>query len=347
MAFSIEDGHRRALQLLSALGIFIAQGPTHPVNAEPPAPRFELPVACEIGRDCMVQNHFDHDSGPAARDYACGSLVYDGHDGTDIRVPDLPTMARGVAVLAAAPGRVRATRDAMRDVDVREIGRAAVKDREAGNGVLIDHGGDWESQYGHLRRGSITVKPGDQVTAGQMLGMIGMSGLAEFPHVHFEIRYRKKPVDPFVGLKEHEGCGPGKAPLWSQAALGALAYRPGGLLRAGFAAEAPDTTIARRGDYRADHLPGNSAALVFWVDLYGARGGDLEQARLTGPDGAVIAEKAKRLDQDKAQWFSFLGRKRRGAAWPAGTYRATYQLLRRVDGEDRKVVEVTREIEVR
>lgn len=295
----------------------------------------------------MVQNYFDHDSGPGARDYACGTLVYDSHRGTDIRVPDLPAMARGVPVLAAAPGRVRAVRDAMPDIDVREIGRAAVAKREAGNGVLIDHGGGWESQYGHLRRGSIIVKPGDQVAAGQVLGMIGMSGLAEFPHVHFEVRFRKTSVDPFAGLKEHKDCGPGEVPLWSEAALRSLAYRPGGLLGAGFAAEAPNAKTARRGDYRASHLPRDSAALVFWVNLYGARSGDLEQARLTGPDGAVISEKNKRLDRDKAQWFSFLGRKRRGAAWPAGTYRASYRLLRQVGGEDREVVEVIRKIEIR
>ncbi len=347
MAFSIEDGHRRTLQLLSVLGIFVAQNLAYPVSAEPPGLRFELPVACEIGRDCMVQNYLDHDTGPGARDYACGTLVYDGHDGTDFRVPDLPTMARGVPVLAAAPGRVRAIRDAMRDVDVRETGRAAVKDREAGNGVLIDHGAGWESQYSHLRRGSIVVKPGDRVAAGQVLGMIGMSGLAEFPHVHFEIRFRSKPVDPFIGLQGRKDCGPGKAPLWSATALRSLNYRPGGLLGAGFAAGAPNAKAARRGDYRAAYLPRDSAALVFWIDLYGARGGDLEQARLTGPDGAVIAEKTGRLDRDKAQWFSFLGRKRRAAAWPAGTYRGTYRLVRRVDGEARKVVDVIREIEIR
>lgn len=349
MALSIKHGHRRAIQLLAALGVFLAVILilVHPIDEEQPAQRFELPVACEIGRDCMVQNHFDHDAGPGAQDYACGSLVYDGHHGTDFRVPDLPTMARGVAVVAAAPGRVRAIRDAMRDIDVREIGRAAVKNREAGNGVLIDHGDGWESQYSHLRRGSVAVKPGDQVAAGQVLGMIGMSGLAEFPHVHFEIRFQKEPVDPFVGLHRPKGCGPGEAPLWSDAALRILAYRPGGLLGAGFAAEAPDAKKARRGGYRTDRLASDSAALVFWVDLYGARGGDLEEARLTGPDGTVIAEKAKRLERDKAQWFSFLGRKRRGAAWPAGTYLATYRLLRQTGGEERAVVEVTREIEIR
>ena len=49
----------------------------------------ELPVACEIGKVCNIQNYFDHDPGPARMDYACGRLGYDGHDGTDIRLPDM------------------------------------------------------------------------------------------------------------------------------------------------------------------------------------------------------------------------------------------------------------------
>ena len=74
-----------------------------PAGAQAP-PRLELPVACEIGVICVVQNYVDQDPGPGARDHACGPLSYDGHGGTDIRVPGRPEMTAGVAVLAAAPG---------------------------------------------------------------------------------------------------------------------------------------------------------------------------------------------------------------------------------------------------
>ena len=54
----------------------------------------------------------------------------------------LPISSAGVPVLAAAPGVVRGTRDGETDRLVRsDIERAAVKDRECGNGVVIDHGG--------------------------------------------------------------------------------------------------------------------------------------------------------------------------------------------------------------
>ena len=347
-------GRRRLTSLgRGALGAaLLVLAAAQPGAADAPAPRFGLPVGCVVGETCMIQNHFDHDPGPAARDYACGGLTYDGHDGTDIRVADLPAMARGVAVVAAAAGRVRAVRDGMADIDVRAAGGpAAVRGREAGNGVVVDHGGGWESQYSHLRRGSVAVAPGDRVAAGRMLGLVGMSGLAEFPHLHFEIRRAGRPVDPFVGplgpADRWTACGPGPDSLWSRAALAALAYRPGGLLSAGFAGVVPDWTAARRGDYAAPALPRDSAVLVFWTAAFGVREGDREEARLTGPDGTVITETDRVLDQPKALWFGYFGRKRRGALWPAGTYRGDYRLTRAVDGEWREVARATRTVELR
>ena len=184
----------------------------------------DVPVACDMAKVCSIQKHFDLDPGPERLDYACGRLTGDGHDGTDIRVPDFPAMDRGVAVVAAAPGVVKAVRDGMADASVRksgpgEGGREAIAGREAGNGVVIDHGDGWETQYSHLKRGSIAVKPGDRVAAGQRLGLIGLSGQTEYPHVHFSVRYQGRSLDPFVGSADRFACGDTRRPLWSSAAL--------------------------------------------------------------------------------------------------------------------------------
>ena len=108
------------------------------------APKLELPVDCEFARDCMIQKFFDHDPGSDYRDYACGTLASDGHQGTDFRVPDLPAMRRGVAVVAAASGTVKWIPDGMQDIDVREIGSATLEGRSAGNAVVVAHGDGWE-----------------------------------------------------------------------------------------------------------------------------------------------------------------------------------------------------------
>ena len=106
---------------------------------------------------------------------------------------------------AAADGVVKATRDGMADVSIRETGREAVSGREAGNGVLIDHGGGWETQYSHLLFGSVSVEPGDRVVAGTPLGMIGLSGQTEFPHLHFTLRRRGMAIDPYTGSSRGVG----------------------------------------------------------------------------------------------------------------------------------------------
>ena len=104
------------------------------------APRFALPVDCEMGRVCVVQNYLDMDPSEEARDQTCGPLTYNGHKGVDIRVPTYVEMKQGIAVLAAAPGVVAGLRDGMADISMREVGPEQIKGRESGNGIRIDHG---------------------------------------------------------------------------------------------------------------------------------------------------------------------------------------------------------------
>ncbi len=304
--------------------------------------RFELPVDCQMGTVCAIQNYFDHDPGPDRVDYACGRLSYDGHDGTDFRVPDLPTMKQGVPVVAAAPGVVMGTRDGMPDIDVRKIGRAALLGRDAGNGVVIDHGNGWVTQYSHLRDGSVAVNKGETVKTGQRLGYIGMSGRAAFPHVHFDVRYNGKELDPFVGTGPFDTCDGRRQPLWSAGALKHLDYRATGPLIAGFAAERPDADTARDGGYAGGRLPAGAAALVMWVDLFGAMEGDKQRFRIDGPDGRPIHETENVLDASKVSWFAFSGVRRPSDGWKPGAYRGTYTLTR--GGEP--VVTVERDVTI-
>ncbi len=295
-------------------------------------PSFGLPVDCVIGTDCHVQFFVDRDPGPGSLDYTCGSLSYDGHKGTDIRVPDLVTMERGVAVLAAGDGIIRAIRDGMPDVSLNDIDPAAIASREAGNAVVIAHPGGWETQYGHLRQGSVLVRSGDRVTRGQPLGLIGMSGKANYPHVHFEVRHDGETVDPFTGETLPTGCDMSGNPLWTDATLTALAYRPSGVLIAGFADVAPDRHEVRAGAHRVNPLRPDSAALVFWVDVFGTQAGDEEVFRVYGPDQSLLVEHRSVLEKNAHQRFNFVGKKRPDGGWPPGVYTGTYTLIREIDG---------------
>ena len=290
-------------------------------------PRFELPIRCELGRDCFIQNYFDHDPGRHWRDYACGPLSYDNHHGTDFRLLDLRQMNAGVPVVAGADGTVVRTRDGEPDVSVAKRGRAALQGRDAGNGVLIDHGDGWESQYNHMRRGSVRVKPGDRVRAGALLGLVGLSGKTEFPHVDFEVRKDGKPIDPFSPNSESP-CGAPESTIWSADVLPALRYRPTGLLIAGFSTSPPTRDEAEAGNYSSADLRPDSNAVIFWAEAFGLRAGDRQVLELRGPAGEVLVRNESLVESNKAVWFSFAGKRRTQARWPPGVYRARYTIMR-------------------
>ncbi len=341
-AAPIFPGRRRPVLLAGLSGALLVSGVS---SAAPPT--LEVPIDCLLGRTCFIQNYVDRDPGPDFRDYTCGRLSYDGHKGTDFRLRTHREMVAGVRVLAAAPGVVRAVRDGVRDVSVKTIGAAAVEGREAGNAVAIRHGDGWETQYGHMRRGSIAVRPGDRVEAGQVLGQVGLSGKTEFPHLHLEVRHQGKTVDPFVGPTDAPGCDPSAAKaLWSGAALASLGYLASGLLNAGFTPGKPDIAAVRLGAAKPKSLPTDAPALVFWVEFFGALKDDHLRIRLLAPGGSVLAETDHLFERSKARFFQFVGKRRRAKAWRSGVYRGEFVLTREKDGRRQSVLRAERTLRI-
>ena len=284
-------------------------------------PSLELPVDCRPGNDCWILRYVDHDPGPGARDYACGKLTGDGHKGTDFAVADFATIAEGVEVRAAAAGVVDALRDGVPD-DGLEQGMDAVAGKECGNGIRLDHGDGWTSWYCHLRRGSLMVRKGDRVEAGQALALIGFSGQTTFPHLHFDVRHAGNPVDPFTGRDAPDRCGIGDQPLWNAEALGQLDYAAPLVTRIGVATARPEKDDVRRGWHRNDRLSIASPALVVFADVNWLDAGDQITFRLRAPDGALVVERAVAMDRDWPRWFGFAGTERPQGGWPAGRYLA-------------------------
>ena len=335
-------------QLLSVLVfVLLVQSPGW---AEPKASTLQLalPVECDRNTGCLIQNYFDHDSGPGFADHTCGSLGYNRHDGIDFRLKNLSVMHSGVAVRAAAPGRVRAIRDEMPDVSIREPGQlTAIAGREAGNSVAIRHAGGWETQYSHLKRGSIRVAPGDDVEAGEVLGLVGLSGMTEFPHLHLSVRYEGEPVDPFVGVDQNFECGDETTPLWGPEALSYLSYRPTAVIQAGFAGKRPEVQEIESGGDGVQSIDADADAIAFWVEVYGVQPGDKHVMTIFDPAGRVLAHRRQELPKAQATLFRYIGKKRQGGHWTAGPYRAEFNLYRSFAGQETSIVELSREIEVK
>jgi hypothetical protein len=278
-------------------------------------------VACAFGKTCWIQHYVDRIPAPGARDYTCGTLTYAGHDGTDIRVADMAAERAGVNVLAAADGQVLRRRDDMPDISVRSTGLDAVKDRECGNGLVIDHGGGWQTQYCHMAKGSIVVTPGDGVKAGQPLGHVGLSGETEFPHLHFSVRHDGAIVDPFAPNPAEPGrCGSGES-RWAETPP----YLSRAVINADFARGPVDMSAIETGGIpRPD---AGAPYIVAYVRAIGLKTGDQPALTLYGPGDVVLAPSAPiTLTANSDQRFMLVGKRRRENEWPKGVYRAHYSV---------------------
>lgn len=297
-------------------------------------PVLSLPIDCDLGRSCHIQQYPDHDPGPGARDFRCGPLSYDGHKGTDIAVPTLAEMRRGVDVLAAAPGEVAALRDGMPDTGMTEQTRDQISGRECGNGVVLRHGDGWETQYCHMKSGSIRVKKGQAVERGTVLGQVGLSGRSQFPHVHLSVRHNGAVVDPFdpADIGSCGSTGPG---LWQNSPP----YVPGGLIYAGFAPGVPDYDAVKAGTAARDSLERDAPALVLFAYAFGGQQDDVIEIVINGPAGPVITH-SDGLTKGQAQLFRAAGKRQPPNGWPTGAYVGIVRMLRDGQEIDRARVEL-------
>jgi len=64
--------------------------------------------------------------------------------------------------------------------------------------VVIEHGGGLATLYAHLQ--TVSVRRGDRVRQGQVIGQLGSSGKSTGPHLHYEVRLHGRPIDPWPYL---------------------------------------------------------------------------------------------------------------------------------------------------
>ncbi|WP_296674761.1 M23 family metallopeptidase [Novosphingobium sp.] len=148
-------------------------GPTEPASDAPPptassaasepavlkngpAPAFRWPIEGKVRRGFIAK---------------VGDKAW--HDGIDILAD------KGIAIRAAAAGKVIFAGDGP---------------KEYGKTVILFHSGRWTTTYSYLDQ--ITVKDGEDVRAGERIGLNGQTGLASQPQLHFEVRNDRVPLDP-------------------------------------------------------------------------------------------------------------------------------------------------------
>ena len=133
-----------------------APSPDSAPLADTPAPKFAWPLNGKLRRPFLTAEVKD---GP--------------HEGIDVLAP------LGTAVRASTAGKVIF---------------AGTGPDAYGLTVILFHGGRWTTTYSFLQK--VTVKEGDEVKAGERIGLVGDTGLAREPQLHFEVRRNRIPLDP-------------------------------------------------------------------------------------------------------------------------------------------------------
>jgi murein DD-endopeptidase MepM/ murein hydrolase activator NlpD len=175
-----------------------------PPQPQGPPTGLSWPIGCAPGIDCTISNYPSVCAGAGS-----------GHEGTDI-VVSVAQMDAGVPIYAAAGGRVFFASDGKfdrcglpegagnpdcviptgTDVCTRTGPYCGTGFGSCfycfggGNVVVLLHDGVpgvFATRYDHFRTNSITVKEGDVVTRGQLLGYVGSAGRSTAPHLHFEV----------------------------------------------------------------------------------------------------------------------------------------------------------------
>jgi murein DD-endopeptidase MepM/ murein hydrolase activator NlpD len=95
------------------------------------------------------------------------------HTGIDLSAP------RGAAVYATGDG---------------EVVKAGKSTGGYGNMIIIDHGFGYKTLYAHLH--TVDVSKGKTIKRGEKIGTVGNTGRSIAPHLHYEVRFHDKPVDP-------------------------------------------------------------------------------------------------------------------------------------------------------
>ncbi|MCQ8893623.1 MAG: M23 family metallopeptidase [Methanolinea sp.] len=93
----------------------------------------------------------------------------------------------GREILAVGNGTVTDAFDGLPDIPTIYSAPPATLATAAGNYVILDLGDGKYACYAHMVNGSVRVKKGDVVTAGQVIGLMGNSGNSDIPHLHFQV----------------------------------------------------------------------------------------------------------------------------------------------------------------
>jgi len=236
-----------------------------------------------------IANYVDLNPKTNLLDYNCSDVTYDGHTGTDIIIRNSLEMDGGRPVLAPAAGVVGGGVDGQFDRN-HSFNSLPV------NYVQLGHPDGTTSVMFHFKKWSIRTYVGQEVAAGQIVGLVGSSGNSTDPHVHFEVHNGPDLYEPSAGP-----CRPGPS-LWLDQ-LPHASFRPVELMDAGVSILVPTGSMIkfRYPDVQHVQQAGTGGYLYFWFRLASVHKGDKTEIVFRSPDGGVY----HRVQANPSAYYSY------------------------------------------
>jgi hypothetical protein len=250
----------------------------------------QTPIAGEHLKDFIIVNYVDWGLDEDLLDHQCGSKTYKGHQGTDFVIQNFQIMDSGIAVLAAASGRVIFVEDQLFDREKRSVILKGL-----GNYIAISHPNGYQTYYAHNKKGSARVKPGDIVNIGDTIAFVGSSGNSTDPHLHFEIWFDSSfVVDPFAGTCGNENS------LW----LDPIDYDTSfGIWTADLTNFIPDLDTLRERPLTQNVFNSRDEAVTYWNISYGVKKDDIFTIKWYQPNGEEWFSNDYTTNQD--YWYFY------------------------------------------
>ena len=275
--------------------------------------KLSMPLRCNYGDDCFIQNYVDLKTTSQYQDYNCGILTYNNHKGTDFRLVDYKGLVKGVEVLAVADGTVKAVRNDEADFIYIKNNYSGVTGKECGNGIILQHNDGYSTQYCHLSKNSIVVSEGQKLKSGDKIGYVGMSGETEFPHLHITIRQNDKIIDPFTGLEPNKiyTCSDKNTSnsLWDSNTLKNLKYIETAILNFYLTENTPSQLEAQAGNFREDTIKQDAENIIFWTEIVGVNKNDEITFELINSSQQTVFSSTQKVPKRYAVYFSYVGKK--------------------------------------
>lgn len=243
-----------------------------------------FPLLCQLNQDCWI--------------------LTSEEKGTDIAVKTYNESGKATPVLSAQDGTVVLVN---KDINNQSF---------YGNSVVVEHTNGWKTVYSHLKTGSINTEVGKFAGKGKQIAELGMSGKADYPHLHFTV-YKN---------------GEFYKPSWDPLSKNDYSAKDLVLAKAGVSMITPDLNSIREGKYDATTVLSDTPTIYLWVYGFKLKKGDFIKFSMKNSNNVSVISSVVEVSADYTETFYTISKPKGEESWSVGNYKAKVELIRASNG---------------